>query len=68
MPQLPFDTTGRPPSTISSTETRMSEAPTPQLAPMASGALARSSNTAGKSPGIMPIIVRPAVSNEHVAT
>src|SRR5690349_10593325 len=46
----------------------MSGAPTPQLAPVATGGAVRPANTAVRSPGSRPIIVRPAVSNEHVAT
>ena len=46
----------------------MSGAPTPQFAPVATGAVASPANTAVRSPGSRPIIVRPAVSNEHVAT
>ena len=70
MPQLPFDTNAVSVScsVMARSDTRMSDAPTPQLAPVASGADARPSNTRVRSPGSRPIIVRPAVSNEHVAT
>ena len=43
-----------------------SEAPTPQLAPIARGATGSSANTSINSVGRRPIIVRPAVSNEAV--
>src|SRR6476661_997588 len=70
MPQLPLETNEVVPSfsVIASSETRMSDAPTPQFAPVATGGSARPSKTAVRSPGSSPIIVRPAVSNEHVAT
>ena len=54
-------------SVIASSETKMSLAPTPQFAPMATGGAARPSKTCDRSPGSNPIIVRPAVSNEQVA-
>src|SRR3954452_24033086 len=70
MPQLPFETNAVSwsDSVIASSDTRMSEAPTPQLAPVASGAGSSPVNTPVSSPGMSPIMVRPAVSNEQVAT
>ena len=46
----------------------MSEAPTPQFAPVATGASDNPENTVVSAPGRRPIIVRPAVSKEQVAT
>ncbi len=68
-PQFPLQivVTSAPSAVICSRDTRMSGAPTPQLAPNASGAAGRSAKTRARSPGSSPIIVRPAVSNEQVA-
>ena len=46
--------------------TRRSDAPTPQLAPIATGATGSSAKTSTSSGGRRPIIVRPAVSNDAV--
>ena len=67
-PQLPFDTTGVENADISETETTMSDAPTPQFAPIARGCGSIPANTSSSAPGMMPIIVRPAVSNDMVHT
>ena len=65
-PQLALLTsTGSAPS-IERTDTSVSLAPTPQLAPMASGGCGRSASVAANWSGSSPIIVRPAVSNEQV--
>ena len=64
MPALPLAITGsagcaaRKPSTVRS----RSDAPTPQLAPKASGGCASSATSATMSAEVSPIIVRPAVS------
>ena len=68
IPQLPFATIGVTKPFISETETSMSDAPTPQLAPIASGCGLSPSKICSSALGIMPIIVRPAVSNDIVAT
>src|SRR3954449_9815917 len=52
---------------MDSNDTSVSLAPTPQLAPMATGGNANPSNTWDRSLGNNPIIVRPAVSKEQVA-
>ena len=64
MPALPLAITGRlgcaawKPRTVRS----RSEAPTPQLAPKASGGFGSSATSAARSAAVTPIIVRPAVS------
>ena len=72
MPQLPFVINGMcawlAVAPISSAVTKMSDAPTPQFAPIATGGTARSEKTSAKPSGFRPIIVRPAVSKLHVAT
>ena len=68
IPQFPLDTTGVAKPDISETETTMSEAPTPQFAPMASGCGSMPEKISSSAFGIMPIIVRPAVSNDMVHT
>src|SRR5712671_5537706 len=46
----------------------MSDAPTPQLAPIANGATGWNATVSASERGRRPIIVRPAVSNEQVIT
>ena len=67
MPQLPFDTTGVAKALICEMETKMSDAPTPQFAPIASGCGSRPSKICSSASGMIPIMVRPAVSNDIVA-
>ena len=68
-PQLPFEIRFRSPfpSAIANSVTRMSDAPTPQFAPIASGGGSIPANTSAKPAGCRPIMVRPAVSNDPVA-
>jgi len=68
MPQLPLTmviASGLA-SVMSRSEERMSDAPTPQFAPTASGPLPTSAATPWISLGLSPIIVLPAVSNDPV--
>ena len=51
---------------MSSSDDRMSDAPTPQLAPTATGLSDRPSATPWMSFGASPIIERPAVSKDTV--
>ncbi len=68
MPQLPLTmiVASGFAAVMSSSDDRMSEAPTPQLAPTATGFSARPSATPWMSFGARPIIERPAVSKETV--
>ena len=68
MPQLPLTITrasGRA-SVMSSSDVRMSEAPTPQFAPTATGSSLSPSAKPWISCGAIPIMVRPAVSKDAV--